>query len=330
MSLFDSALSNLRGQVDATRHLGAVLGVFEKGSENIAELGFADKLKTIPITQNHLFEIGSVTKPLIGLLFAKLHLSGELSLYTRIGDILADVRSDDIARITIREILTHTSGLPRLPINLNPSNRLDPYADYTKSNLYEGLKGLSLGEKKYCYSNLGFSVLGEVLFAHRKQALESILTDEIFNPLGMNDSFLSLSDKRMGNLCEGHLSDLSILPPWNMGIFSAAGEVKSSIRDALRFARAYVYPEATPFPEAINLSMEVHHSEREATLALAWNIGSVKPKMLAHEGGTYGFRSLVLISPKRHKVLVALSNTGLDFGDLPQFFLESSQDVVGL
>lgn len=107
-------------------------------------------------------------------------------------------------------------------------------------------------------------------------------------------------------MSEGHLPDLTSTRPWEMNVFSAAGEIKSNITDMMRFAHAYLYPDMTSLSEAIKFSMEVHYSQKDGNLGLAWHMSSLSPKILVHEGGTYGFRSLILLSPEEKKGLVVL------------------------
>lgn len=320
MALLKSAFIHLEKQIKSSKHLGCALAVTDTGSEHFAELGFADHLKETPLRRDHLFEIGSISKPFVGLLFSKLHLEKELSLETSISSILSEIKNEAFAHISIRELLTHTSGLPRLPQNLSPTNELDPYANYTRSELYEELNRIVPTEKTYCYSNLGFAILGEILERQQGKSLESLLKKEIFTPLELNDTFISFNDPKMKKMSEGHLADLRPVAHWNMNIFSAAGEIKSSIVDLLKFVQGYLHPEKTNLAEAIKLSGEVHHSQEGANLGLAWHISSLKPKILIHEGGTFGFRGIVLISPEENKGLIALSNTGSDFGDLSSVF----------
>jgi D-alanyl-D-alanine-carboxypeptidase/D-alanyl-D-alanine-endopeptidase len=320
MTLFETATECLVQQIKDSKHLGTVLGVFESGKEFYSEFGFEDYLKKMPISKNNFFEIGSITKPIVGLLFAKLHIDQKLELNTPIGNILPDIENLDVAKITIKEILTHSSGLPRLPSNLRHTDELNPYADYTTLNLYEDLSRIKLEDKIYCYSNLGFALLGEILSTHLKSSLNQLLEQYVFKPLDMNDTFIDLSDEKSERLSEGHLSNLAPVRPWSMNIFSAAGEIKSNITDVLKFARSYLRPEQSGLGEAIKLSMDVHYTEKNINLGLAWHISSLRPKVLIHEGGTYGFRSLVLISPEEGKGLVVLSNTASDFGDISKVF----------
>jgi CubicO group peptidase (beta-lactamase class C family) len=115
-----------------------------------------------------LFEIGSITKVFTGLLLAQAVLEERLQLDDPIGPLLPaslDL-APEVAGITLRQLATHTSGLPRLPDNFDPANPFDPYADYGIDPLHAYLRDyrpVSAGPHLAAYSNLGTGLLGHLL-----------------------------------------------------------------------------------------------------------------------------------------------------------------------
>jgi CubicO group peptidase (beta-lactamase class C family) len=76
------------------------------------------------------------------------------------------------------DLATHTSGLPRLPSNLQPADPRDPYADYSVDQLYQFLSGYSLPRDvgaSYEYSNLGAGLLGHALALRLGQKYEALV-----------------------------------------------------------------------------------------------------------------------------------------------------------
>src|SRR5205085_11046521 len=113
------------------------------------------------LDQYALFEIGSITKGCTGLLLADMVRKGERSLddpvskHARPGATLPKRGKDEI---TLRDLVTQTSGLPRMPPGFKPAKPADPFADFTADALYEALAAtkLNLQKDRYEYSNFGF------------------------------------------------------------------------------------------------------------------------------------------------------------------------------
>jgi CubicO group peptidase (beta-lactamase class C family) len=149
-----------RGQV------GIVVGVVKDGEIRIWSygqrvLGLSEK----PAGDTY-FEIGSLTKTFTSTLLALEATQGRVQLSDKVKRFLPELDGMDGGEITLEELATHTSGLPRLPENLNPKDPLDPYRDYGETELLQYLKSFKrsgLGSYPYVYSNLGFGLLGYIL-----------------------------------------------------------------------------------------------------------------------------------------------------------------------
>ena len=115
------------------------------------------------------FEIGSVSKPVTGLLYAEAVERGEIQPETTLGEIF-DLGETEAAEITLEELSQHRSGLPRLPMSLgmmlNSYRWLllghNPYRE-EPADVVADLSGASMGEQDPAYSNLGFAALGLAL-----------------------------------------------------------------------------------------------------------------------------------------------------------------------
>jgi CubicO group peptidase (beta-lactamase class C family) len=108
------------------RGVGIAAGVIDAGGRTITchgPMAIGDPRR---VTADTIFEIGSVTKVFTGALLADMVERGEVAL-------------DDLVlnRFTLRDLASHTSGMPRLPSNLTPADINDPYADYTRDQLWE-------------------------------------------------------------------------------------------------------------------------------------------------------------------------------------------------
>jgi len=139
--------SEIRGilaeRIDSERQsLGIVVGVIEPHGRRIIAYGALDRNDKRPLNGDTVFEIGSVTKVFTSLLLADMVQRGEVSLADPIAKYLpADVKVPERGGrpITLQDLSTHTSGLPRIPANMNPKDPANPYVDYGPEQLYQFL-----------------------------------------------------------------------------------------------------------------------------------------------------------------------------------------------
>ena len=134
------------------------------------------------------FEIGSVTKALTGLLLADAVVRGEVTLETEVGEVIAEAHGTPLGGVTLRQLCTHTSGLPRLALTPTMLSRLLPYGVFG----YDPYRGTSTATLlstaahrrlravgRYRYSNLGAAVLGQVLARAAGRDFADLLAERI-------------------------------------------------------------------------------------------------------------------------------------------------------
>ena len=118
--------------------------------------------------QKKIFEIGSITKVFTSTILASLVDHKKINLTDEINSYYPFAFKDNI-KINFESLANHTSGLPRLPENLDLSNEINPYKNYGKPEIEQYLKNLlKLGNKTYSYSNLGTGLLGYTLGLSQK------------------------------------------------------------------------------------------------------------------------------------------------------------------
>ena len=99
-------------------------------------------------------------------------------------------------QITLLDLATHTSGLPRMPGNFTPRDASNPYADYTVAKLYGFLSGYQLTREigaKFEYSNLGLGLLGQALTQRAGMDYEALVRDRIAGPLRLESTRVVLT-----------------------------------------------------------------------------------------------------------------------------------------
>ena len=157
----------LAERVDAYRQsVGVVVGVIEPSGRRIVTYGRTSANATTPLNGDTLFEIGSMTKVFTLLLLAEAVQRGEVALTDPISKYLpASVKVPERGRaITLQDLSTHSSGLPRMPGNMKPRDPENPFADYSVDQLYQFLSTYELTRDvgaTYEYSNLGAGLLGQ-------------------------------------------------------------------------------------------------------------------------------------------------------------------------
>jgi len=251
------------------------------------------------------FEIGSVTKTMTATLLALLAAEGALGLDDQVSRWLPAGQN---GAITLRELATHTSGLPRLAPN-HAQNRADPanpYAQFGPGQAEEGLRQAVLAPgHPHLYSNFGYQLLGLVLERASELPYQELISQRLLEPLAMTCSGTGASGG--GTPLPGHGSDGEV-PHWDQPL-AGAGGVEATIGDLARYARACLHPAQDPLGAAIVTAQESQGPLRNAThQALAWLTRDDGIRF--HTGGTGGFTSAVLIDPARARAVVMLASSG--------------------
>ena len=137
----------LADRIDVQRQgVGIVVGVIDPSGRRTVAYGVTNKGDG-PVDADTVFEIGSVTKVFTSLLLADAVQRGEVALTDPVSKYLPpDVKVPERGgkKITLADLATHTSGLPRMPANFHPKDPGNPYADYTVAQLYEFLSSIEL------------------------------------------------------------------------------------------------------------------------------------------------------------------------------------------
>jgi CubicO group peptidase (beta-lactamase class C family) len=227
-------------RVDVLRHAtGMVVGIVGPSGRRVIAYGTMAKDDKRPMNGDTLFEIGSLTKVFTSLVLADMVQHGEVSLDDPVAKYLpAGVKVPERGgrSITLVDLATHTSGLPRIPNNMRPKDFANPYADYSAERLYQFLGAYSLPRdigSQYEYSNLGAGLLGLALARRAGTSYEALIRSRICDPLGMSGTRVSLSPELKARLATGHDATLAPRPNWDFDALAGAGALKSSANDLL-------------------------------------------------------------------------------------------------
>ena len=267
-----------------------------------------------------VYEIGSVTKTFSATLLAQEVLSGRITLDTPISKLLPDfpIPSRDGKQITLGEIGTQHSGLPRMPSNFLPRDSANPYADYDGGKLKAFLAEYKLPRDpgaSYEYSNLAFGLLGYALAQSNHATYGALVARQIFAPLRMLLSGTSFTTKMHAHLARGHDENGNPASNWDLDALAGAGAIRSTANDMLRYLKANMGTAHTPLETAMKIAQqpraEVGNGMR---IGLAWM--TTDKGIVWHNGGTGGYRSFIGFTADRRHGVVILTNTAADVDEL--------------
>ncbi|NIP78846.1 MAG: serine hydrolase, partial [Gemmatimonadetes bacterium] len=269
-----------------------------------------------------VFEIGSITKTFTAALLADMVARGEMALDDPVQKYLPEgvtMPRWEGREITLMDLSTHHSGLPRMPDNFDPANPANPYADYTADRLYEFLSGHELRREpgsEYEYSNLAVGLLGHVLERASGKTYEALVRERILEPLGMTTTGITLQGELADWMTKGHNDAGEVVPYWDAVALVGAGGLRSNAEDMLRYLGAQIGPPDSAIERAMRMTHEPRVERGDgAANALGWGIRELGDRrILMHGGGTAGYSTMVGFDPDLGVGVVLLTNTG-DFDD---------------
>ena len=316
----------IEAYVDAGMVKGVVVGLLEPdGRRRIFTAGDAGE-GAPPLSPQSVFEIGSINKTFTGTILADMVRRGEVKLDDPIAKYLpagTKVPSRGGKQITLLDLATHMSGLPRLPTGYQPPNPANPYADFSEDDLLEFLGRYELtrdpGEKVE-YSNLGVGLLGYILVrAAGAKDLPSLIQKRILKPLNMRQTAYGRPAPIAGLFTKGHNKAGKVVPYWDVAVLSGAGGLNSNVNDMLTYVDANVGPARSPIEQSMRFAQKGHRpgSRPEIQMGLGWmSFTQGARTALGHSGGTAGYSTFIGLDPAMNAGSVVLTNSGgFDYAD---------------
>lgn len=287
---------------------GIAIGILQHGARHVFAYG--------PVQENSIFEIGSITKTFTGLILAQMVEKKKVKFDEPVRELLpaGTVAKPAGPEITLLDLATQNSGLPRMPDNFHPADMDNPYADYRAANLYEyiGKHGVTKpANVGFAYSNLGLGLLGQALANCAGTSYPELLQREITGPLELHDTVVKLSPEQQKRFAQGYNAQHQAAHAWDLDALAGAGAIRSTAADMLTYLAAQLHPEKTPdsLPQAIPLSHELRADVAPGMkIALAW-LYDEKTGNYWHNGATGGYSSYAYFNPKEDTAVVVLFNT---------------------
>ena len=282
--------------------------IYKKG------LGFANMEWEIPNTSDTKFRLASITKQFTATAVLQLASQGKIKLDGKISDYLPEYRKDIGEKVTIHQLLNHTSGIPSYTgfpgffqdVSRNPFKVEDFVKKFASKDL-EFEPG-----SKFSYNNSGYFLLGAIIEKVTGKPYEQVLKENIFEPLGMKntgyDHFDTLLQKRATGYQKNADGAYINAPYLDMSIPYAAGSLYSTVEDL------YLWDQALYADTLLNAQFkEMMFKPHLENYAYGWTIRKArfdeKIPVITHNGGINGFSTTIIRFPAEKNLIVLLDNT---------------------
>lgn len=301
--------------VESGNSVAMTIGVIKGDQQHIAGFGETKVGNGKTPNADTVFEIGSISKVFTGILLADMVKRGEVKLDDPVSKHLPktfEIPTYEGKEITLWHLSSHSSALPRMPLNFSPKDPRNPYADYTLEHMAAFLKTVKLQRalgKKYDYSNLAVGLLGNALAHRAGKPYEQLLRERVLMPIDLKESTITLSEDQTKRLAQGYNVAHHEASNWDLPTFAGAGALRSTTRDMLKFLNANLSGESK-LEAALQLSYkpQLKLPDGRQQIALGWHIAA-DGTTLWHNGQTGGYHAFAAFNRKT-KVAVAICVTG--------------------
>jgi CubicO group peptidase (beta-lactamase class C family) len=314
--------ARVREYVDVHQYPLVVIGVVDGEKSEIKGYGLENGRAP---DEHTLFEIGSITKTFTALLLARAVNAHEVRLDEPVAELLPGVRvpSRNRKQITLEDLATQHSGLPRLPTNFAPAHLADPYRDYDAGRLESFLNTYELTRDpgaEYEYSNLGVGLLGFAL-GKRAGGYEKLLQVGVLMPLGMTASGLRPRDTD-AHLAKGHDTLGNPVSNWHFDALAACGGIVSDASDMLKYVKANLDVRTALWP-AVQLAQTPRASvDASRRIGLVWmQTLQGQTSLIWHDGMTGGYAATLALVPAQRRGVVVLTNVARGVDDISRAVL---------
>ena len=286
--------------------------IFEKS------YGYANFEWDMKNTADTKFRIGSITKQFTALLILQLVQQNKIQLDATLATYLPDYRQDIANKITIRQILNHTSGLS------NYTQAKTFRSEYSRNpySVDEFIKLLCSDDllfepgSQFRYSNSGYFILGAVIEKVTQQRYQDVLQENIFKPLNMHDTGYDSHAKVIKQRASGYKNNLdgyTNADYLDMSIPYAAGSIYSTAHDLVKWDQA-LYTNKLINEE---LKKQMYTVSEQRNYAFGWEVNKLdadkygKPlTQVQHGGGIEGFNAFISRIIEDQLLVIILNNTG--------------------
>jgi len=326
--LSDTVKQVIRENVNNGKHQALFVGMMDENGMEQYYYGHTANGKNT-IDENTIFEIGSVTKVFTTLLLADMIEKGEVNLNDPIDKFLPEyvtAPSKNDMKITLLDLATHTSSLPRMPDHF-PLVDFDAQDEFDEEELYDYLSNLELSRdigSEYEYSNIGVGLLAHILSLQAGKSYEELVKERILDKFGMENTCIKQCNELRDKFAKPHMLGFQINELNLSEVLIGAGEIRSSGKDMLTFLSYAMGLKDSDLKNSFKLTQNVNHQINEQlSIGLGWHMMQNNDRMIIwHNGATQGFASYVGFDPESNQGVVVLTNSMVFVDDIGIWLLE--------
>ncbi|HXF29415.1 MAG TPA: serine hydrolase [Chlamydiales bacterium] len=272
--------------------------------------GFTSTKKTNKITSHTLFEIASITKVFTSTDLALEVQQGKMLLQDPITLYLPTMnfRRGAINNVTLQDLATHTSGLPKSAFAR--SGALIKDQEQLIEFLQDWRPDAPIGSE-YVYSNLGFGLLGFALEDTQNSSYEQLITKDLLKPLHMDSTMVAVPASLMNLYAQGYSKEGNPVLPSKKSIIPASGALRSTAFDMLQFLKANLDVEGpSQIRQAMQMAQKGYYRINDTlTMGLGWQRVHLSHITIVEKlGGAGGFSSYIGMVPEKKLGIVILAN----------------------
>lgn len=310
---FQSILDAQSASIGVLLRIESADGVFSSAT------GYSKLEDEIPMQATDSFRIGSITKMVTAALALRLAEEGLLSLDDKLADWLPEIAAElpNGEQITLRHLLSHSSGLfEPFESTLFTIRILGGYFEHqwTAEAYAEEILPLLGGAyfapaEGWHYSNANYHFMGMVLEKAAERPIQELYQDYIYEPLGLEQSYLANFDEPLGNLVDGYnaLQNPRNVSTWNASVAWAAGGLVSTTEEVAIFTRAVLTGAFFKDENSLNEMLTTVPIAEGYSYGLG--VFMTPDGFIGHNGGTPGFNALTYYNPETETIIVIGQNT---------------------
>ena len=330
---------------------GASLGILRVGDGAdetcVAAYGLLNKTTGVETTGDSVFQIGSMTKVWTATVVMQLVDEGKLDLDAPIVDVLPELEladKDVAARVTMRHLLTHTSGIDGDVFT--DTGRGDDCLERYVALLAEAAQNHPLAAT-WSYCNSGFVLAGRVIEKLTDGTWDAAINQRLVGPLGMTHTGTLPEEALLHRAAVGHISEPGAeperAPAWGLPrALGPAGLVNSTAADVLSFARMHLSgglaPDGTRILSESALSAMTEHEADlpdKYTLGDSWGLGWIRfgwdgRRLIGHDGNTIGQAAFLRVLPDEGLAVTLLTNGGNARDLYEELYREIFRELAGV
>lgn len=308
---------------------GAQLGILRLGAGGRpdevvrAATGLLNASTGAPVSTDSIFQIGSISKVWTATVVMMLVDEGAFTLDTPVAKILPDLElsSPEVtAGVTVRHLLTHTSGVDG--DIFTDTGRGDDCLEKYVASLADAPQNHPIGVT-WSYCNSGYSLLGRVIEQATGQTWDAALRERLLTPLGLARTVTLPEEALLHGAAVGHLEGGAVAPVWGLPrSLGPAGLITAPVADVLAFARLHLTGGVTPDgARLLSADSAVDMAELHAdlpdkySLGDSWGLGWIRfgwddRRLIGHDGNTIGQAAFLRMLPEEGLAVTLLTNGG--------------------